>query len=252
MPLSGLKFDRALAPGVNPRRPQDFVRSLRELGIALAFLTIAGPLQSQQPVRHTATPASVIAFTLDFPESNPSHYSIAVDSAGHATYECQVRIEDNPEAQSYKTEFEMSAGDRDRIFDWAKQAHYFSGKIDSGKNVAFTGSKTLSYQDGKLSNTARYNYSTVVPVQRLTALLQNVAGTLEYGRRLAYYYQFQKLALDDELKRMQTQARNSELSEIQSVAPVLREIVEDTSVINMVRSRARELLLMGDTEAAKR
>lgn len=222
----------------------------RTAAILLATLPVALP--AQQPAKQTAPPASVITFTLDFPESNPSHYSLAVDSAGHATYECRVKIEDNPEEQSYKTEFEMSAGNRDRIFDWAKQAHYFAGKIDSGKNVAFTGGKTLSYQDGQLSNTARYNYSTVVPVQRLTALLQNVAGTLEYGRRLAYYHQYQKLALDDELKRMQAQARNSELSEIQSVAPVLREIAEDTSVINMVRSRARELLLIGDTEAAKR
>ena len=199
-----------------------------------------------------APAATSITFTLDFPESSPSHYSIAVDAAGHATYECPVRIEDNPEEQSYKTDFEMSAGNRDRMFDWAKQAHYFSGKIDSGKNVAFTGSKTLTYQDGQLSNTARYNYSTVLAVQHLTALFQNVAATLEYGRRLAYYHHYQKLALDDELKRMEAQARNNELSEIDSVAPVLRQIGDDTSVINMVRARAKELIQMKDTDAAKR
>jgi len=211
---------------------------------------MSGLLQAQQPVQQSAAPASVITFTLDFPESNPSHYSISVDSAGHATYEGQVKIEDSPEEQSYKTEFEMSAGNRDRVFDWAKQSHYFSGKIDSGKNVAFTGDKTLSYRDGQLSNTARYNYSTVVPVQRLTTLFQSAASTLEYGRRLAYYHHYQKLALDEELKRMQEQARDNELSEIQSVAPVLRQIVDDTSVINMVRGRAKELIQMGEIEAA--
>jgi len=216
-------------------------------------MAMAVSLQAQQPVSpSTASASSLITFTIDFPESNPSHYSIAVDSAGHATYECQVKIEDSPEEQSYKTEFEMSAGNRDRVFDWAKQAHYFSGKIDSGKNVAFTGSKTLTYRDGQLSNTARYNYSSVLAVQHLTALFQNVAATLEYGRRLAYYHQYQKLALDDELKRMEAQARNSELSEIDSVAPVLREIEEDTSVINMVRARAKDLIQMKDTDAAKR
>ena len=35
------------------------------------------------------------------------------------------------------------------------------------------------------------------------------------------------------------------LSEIQGVAPVLQEIVEDTSVINVVRARAKELIEMG-------
>jgi hypothetical protein len=222
--------------------------------VTLVFLAaMAVSLHAQQPASPSAaSPSSLITFTIDFPESNPSHYSIAVDSAGHATYECRVKIEDNPEEQSYSADFEMSAGNRDRVFDWAKQAHYFSGKIDSGKNVAFTGSKTLTYRDGQLSNSARYNYSAVVPVQHLTALFQNVAATLEYGRRLAYYHQYQKLALDEELKRMQGQARNSELSEIESVAPVLSEIADDASVINMVRARAKELIQMKNTDAAKR
>ena len=225
-------------------------------GIVFAFLLLlSARLDAQQPANSSA-PLPVITFTLDFPESNPSHYSIAVDSAGHATYECLVKIEDkiedNPAEQPYNTEFRMSEGNRDRVFDLAKQAHYFSGKIDSGKNVAFTGGKILSYQDGQLSNSARYNYSALIPVQRLTALFQNIAGTLEYGRRLAYVHQYQKLALDEELKRMLEQARNSEISEIQSVTPALREIVDDASVINMVRARARELIQIGDTEAAKR
>jgi hypothetical protein len=73
-----------------------------------------------------------------------------------------------------------------------------------------------------------------------------MAATLEYGRRLAYYHRYQKLALDDELKRMQTQARNDELSEIQSVGPVLQEILDDASVINVVRARAKELIEMGN------
>jgi uncharacterized protein (UPF0147 family) len=58
------------------------------------------------------------------------------------------------------------------------------------------------------------------------------------------------LALDEELKHMEAQAKNDELSEIQGVAPVLREIAEDTSVINVVRARAKEMIEMGSTAAA--
>jgi hypothetical protein len=93
---------------------------------------------------------------------------------------------------------------------------------------------------------ARYNYSSIAAVQQLTALLQNIAGTLEYGSRLSYYHRFQKLALDDELKHMEAQAKNSELSELQAVAPVLQEIVEDPSVLNGVRARAKQLIEMGN------
>jgi uncharacterized protein (UPF0147 family) len=44
---------------------------------------------------------------------------------------------------------------------------------------------------------------------------------------------------------METQAKNNELSEIQGVAPVLQQIVEDASVMNVVRARAKELIQMG-------
>ena len=73
-------------------------------------------------------------------------------------------------------------------------------------------------------------------------------STLDYGRRLAFYHRYQKLALDDELNRMEAQAKENELSEIQSVEPVLQEIVDDNSVINIVRARAKALIQMESQE----
>jgi hypothetical protein len=217
----------------------------------LAVAAMSAPLMAQQMAGGSAASTTMVTFTLDFPHSNPAHYSIAVDGTGHASYECTGKVADDSEDQPYRAEFEVSAGNRERIFDWAKRAEYFAGKIDSGnRKLAFTGAKVLSYQDGQRSNTARYNYSNLAAVQQLTALFQNMAGTLEYGRRLTYYHRYQKLALDEELKRMEAQARNSELIEIQGVAPVLREIFEDTSVINVVRARAQELMQMGSSAGA--
>ena len=210
----------------------------------LALAVIAGTAMSQQ----APNSAGLVTFTLDFPESDPTHYSIAVDNTGHAIYECTAKVPENSEEQTYRSEFNLSAVNRERIFEWAKRAKYFSGKIDSGnQKLAFTGWKILSYQDGQRSFTARYNFSLLEPVRQLTGLFQNMAGTLDYGRRLAYYHRYQKLALDEELKRMEMQARNDELSEIQGVAPVLQEIVKDTSVINGVRARAKALIEMGNT-----
>jgi len=217
----------------------------------LGLAATSALLVSQQSDGGRAPSAATVTFTLDFPESNPVHYSISVDATGHASYECRGTIAKDSEEQAYRTEFEISAGSREKIFDWAKQAKYFGGKIDSGNDrLAFTGAKVLSYQDGQRSNTARYNYSALDPVRQLTTLFQSMAGTLEYGHRLAYYHRYQKLALDEELKRMEAQARSKDLSEIQSVAPVLREIVEDVSVINVVRARAKGLVEMGSSAAS--
>ncbi|MGA9544678.1 MAG: hypothetical protein WBQ85_13980 [Candidatus Sulfotelmatobacter sp.] len=217
--------------------------------VALAAMTSA-PSRAQQAANGTVASAPTVTFTLDFPQSNPEHYSIAIDTSGHARYECTGRVAEDSENEAYSAEFQVSAANRERVFSLAKQARYFTGAVDSGNGkLAFTGTKVLSYQDGQRSNTARYNYSNLAPVQQLTTLFQNMAATLEYGRRLTYYHRYQKLALDDELKRMQTQARNNELSEIQSVAPVLQEIFDDASVINVVRARAKELIEMGNGAA---
>jgi hypothetical protein len=223
------------------------------LGLGLLVLAGTAAQSFSQQTANGTTAGPTVTFTLDFPQSNPSHYSIAVDASGHASYESMVKFSDDAEEQEYATEFDVSAGNRQRIFDWAKQAQYFAGKVDSGnRKLAFTGAKILSYQDGERSNTARYNFSNLEPVRELTVLFQNMEETLEYGRRLGYYHRYQKLALDDELKHMETQAQNNELSEIQGVRQVLQEIAEDASVINVVRARAKELIQMGSTAEAGR
>jgi hypothetical protein len=222
---------------------------LRPIGLGvLALAAMSGLLMSQQADHGGAASTPVVTFTLDFPQSDPAHYSITVEATGHARYECTAKVAEGSEPQAYRADIEMSAGNREKIFALAKQAKYFNVKIDSGNGkLAFTGAKVLSYQDGQLSHTARYNYSNLEPVRELTSLFQSMASTLEYGRRLTYFHRYQKLALDDELKHMSAQARDNELSEIQSVAPVLEEIVEDTSVINVVRARAKELIQMGSS-----
>jgi hypothetical protein len=220
--------------------------------MVILVITARSPLLlAQQTDGSRAASTAVVTFTLDFPQSNPEHYAMAIDAAGHARYECTGKVAENSEEQAYQTEFEVSARNRERVFGLAKQAQYFAGKVDSSnRKVAFTGAKILSYQDGQRSITAKYNYSSLPAVQQLTALFQSMASTLEYGRRLAYYHRYQKLALDEELKHMEEQAKDEQLSEIQGVTPELQAIVEDSSVINVVRARAKEIIEMGTTAEA--
>jgi hypothetical protein len=194
-----------------------------------------------------ADPAAV-TFSLDFPGSDPEHYVISVQSDGKAHYECRGRIsKDSDETEAYQTEFTFSDTARAHIFDLAAQAHYFSGTIDSGnKKLAFTGAKKLAYKNGKRDSAADYNFSSVPAVQQLTTLFQGVAATLEFGRRLTHYHRYQKLALDDELKRMEAQAQSGQLGELPAVKPILQEIYDDSSVINVVRARAQRIMEIGN------
>jgi hypothetical protein len=191
----------------------------------------------------TEAPAAV-TFTIDFPASEPEHYSIRVLSDGSAHYQSSGHLSaDSDETDSFDLDFTVGAETRQKIFDLVAKADYFRKDIDSRhKGVAFTGKKTLSYKDAQRSGESTYNYSTIPPVQDLTALMQSLSATLEFGHRLQYDHHYQKLAMDEELKRMQEMASSNELVEIAAIQPILDQIVADQSVINVTRARAQRLL----------
>ena len=213
----------------------------------LLLVALASPILLALPL--SASDSATVGFSLDFPNSTPEHYSFSIQPDGQTHYESSGRISnDSDERSEYQTDFSFSDATRARIFALAAQAHYFSGKVDSGnKKLAFTGAKKLTYKDGQRNNTAAYNFSSQPAIQQLTTLFQSVAATLEYGRRLSFYHQYQKLALDDELKHMEDQARRGELAEIQAVKPVLQQMYQDSSVINVVRARAERIMEMKST-----
>jgi len=239
-----VRLTNGSSPAKTHPRERRFARwSLAVLAGCIALLH-AFPLRAADP--------ATVTFSLDFPGSDPDHYSISVQSDGRARYECSAKIStESDDRDNYQTEFNFSDATRARIFDLAAQAHYFSGKIDSGnRKLANTGVKKLSYKDGQREFAAAYNFSPQPAVQQLTTLFQNVSATLEFGRHLAYYHRYQKLALDDELKRMEDQARRGDLVELQAARPVLQEIYDDNSVMNVVRARAQRIMEIGPGTSA--
>jgi hypothetical protein len=194
-------------------------------------------------------PPSTVSFTFDFPGSQPDHYIIAVSPDGQATYDSSGRFDNDSEPpEDFKLKLTLSPSTAQRVFDLSKRANYFQGKVDSGKkNLASTGTKTLAYQDGQRSTTATYNYSQNPVIQNLTALFQNLSTTLEFGRRIEFYRRYQKLALDDELKRLEAMSKQNSIEELSALGPILQQIANDQSMINPVRMRAERLLAKGST-----
>ena len=199
-----------------------------------------------------AEPASIptITMTFDFPGSEPEHFVTSVSSDGRATYDSNGRLTPQSESgEPFHLEFTMSKATCDRVFSLAKKARYFEGDIDSkAANLAFTGRKTLIYEDGQKKTQATYNYSPLPAIQELTALFQDMSMTLEFGRRLDYYHHYQKLALDEELRSMESMLRGKNLVELAAVTPILQTIAHDSSVMNV--SRARALRLLSQANAA--
>jgi|SRR5947209_8293169 len=187
---------------------------------------------------------ATVGFTLDFPGANPGHYEIIVGNDGTGTYKSNGQLDQQSDpAEQAPLEFTLSDNVRARIFELSRQAKYFSGKLDSGrKDIANTGVKTLTYKDGKHNTNATYNYSPVTPVREITSIFEGLSITLEFGRRLAYFRKYEKLALEEDLKRMEELQRDKSLGDLQAIAPLLNDIANDKTVMNVARARALRLL----------
>jgi hypothetical protein len=212
--------------------------------VSLGIFSISAFAQNQASL-------PTVSYTQDFEGSNPSHYELTVSSDGHGTYTSNGQLSEKAEpADLVPVQFTISEKVRQQIFDLAKRAKYFDGKIDSGRtNIANTGTKVLAYKDDKRSTKATYNYSPVPAVADLTSVFQNLSTTFEFGRRLIFFHKYQKLALDDELKRMDEMRRDTMLGDVQAIAPILRDIANDQTVMNVSRSRALRLLATADLGA---
>jgi hypothetical protein len=189
---------------------------------------------------------ATVGFTLDFQGANPSHYEIVISSDGNGSYSSNGQLDEHSEAADPAAlKFTISENIRSQMFDLVKKAHYLKGNVDSGhKNIANTGSKVLTYKDADHNSQATYNYSPVPAIQELTAIFQGLSTTLEFGRRLAYFRKYEKLALDDDLKRMEQMQRENNLGDLQAISPVLNGIANDPSVMNVSRARALRLLAL--------
>jgi hypothetical protein len=216
--------------------PESAPLGCRSIVFLLPLLSLAGLAQ----VRPADVPT--VGFSCDFPGSDPAHYAISVSSDGHGNYTSNGKLSRDSEAdQSFNLEFTAPQPTLTRIFDLAQKAHYFEGNIDTKrKNIASTGEKTLSYADAKRNTSAGYNYSTVPAVQELTTIFQNLSSMLEFGRRLEFDLRYQKLAIDEELERMQETP--SAPGDVAVIAPTLAKIVSDPSVLNGARARAQRML----------
>lgn len=195
---------------------------------------------------HAQQAGPTVGFTLDFQGANPSHYEIVVSNDGTGSYSSNGQLSQDAEpADPAALKFTLSDNIRHQIFDLAKKTNYFKSNIDSGhKNIANTGKKVLTYKDADHNSQATYNYSPIPAIQDLTGIFQGLSATLEFGRRLTYFKKYEKLALDDDLKRMEQMQREKNLGDLQAIAPVLNEIANDSSVMNVSRARALRLLAL--------
>jgi len=223
------------------QNPKSFPRSL---GAILLFALCLGAFAQDKIPFHPAEP--IIVFDLYWKDATPQNFTITLQASGAAKYVSRSPTEVPKGADAadpdYELEFTLSPSSRDRVFTIAKALNYFDGKFDYKHKIAFTGNKTLTYADPARHFDTQYNYSENKDIQEITALFQGISTTIEHGRKLQFLRRFDKLGLEKELRGMEDMAHSGYLAEIQIIAPTLQNIINDPSVLNIARQRARNLL----------
>lgn len=216
----------------------------------------------------TAAPGKqVVFFSFHHAQLDPPEYTFQVSQDCNAIYTAKPRHEEkaatnDPDAeQEHEATEENEQGERrevrlsdstcNSIFAAAKSLDYFKGDFEFRKHkVAYTGDRVLGYFAPGVSNKTSFTWSENPQVQQLSATFEGIAGTLEAGPKLQYLRRFDRLGLNEALKKMDEQAKKGWLKELQLMLPELQSIANDGQVMNIARQRARDLLQLAQSPAA--
>ena len=98
------------------------------------------------------------------------------------------------------------------------------------------------YKSAQFQGSSTYNYSQNPDVQQLTQLFLGLATTLDYGRKLAWTYRFDKLGLDQPLRELEELQAAHQVEELSAIEPILRKIADDPNLMHISRQSAQHLL----------
>jgi hypothetical protein len=218
------------------------------LGLLARVISVGQTVHEVVPVAQPS--GSYIAFKFDWPQGHPwVNYTISVDDAGSTHFEGVGNSADSGDSDTFKLDFAMTDACRQKIFNLAKQTDYFRGTFETKqKNIAHTGEKTLEYHgrppngDKTLATSATYNFSPNPDVQELTRIFLSIATTVDFGRKLAFDYRFDKIGLDARLHSLQEMQADHFIEELQAIEPILQKIANDPNVMHINRVTAKQLL----------
>jgi hypothetical protein len=218
--------------------------------LCLACFLLASCALLAQP--QAAPGNSHLIFEQRWPDSEPRWFELLFQPDGSARYRSlphqkspqqeSKSPEVDPAPEPYEFNFTLSPHSRQFVFAVAAKLPRFQGSLDKIK-VAFTGTKTLRYEDPTgNSSVLSYNYSSSPELTTFTELMQGISQSIELSQTLQFQLRFDKLALDSTLRSAEERVSVRPLPEPQILEPVLQRIANDPAVMNIARQRARHIL----------
>jgi hypothetical protein len=220
-------------------------------GTALSscFSFAATAQKSEAPVSIPATTPEV-TFKFDRVGLPVPHFTLRIHENGAGTYQAdQADIPATPTsmrgqaAQHVDRPINLTPSTVTKIFKAARELNHFNIECASkAKNIADTGTKTLTYAGSDGGGSCVYNYSENKSVQSLTDIFLGIAATLDEARKLQFLHRYDRLGLDAEINSFADEVKDGRAIELGTISPTLAAIADDTAVIQRVRLRAAKML----------
>lgn len=228
------------------------VRNMVRLPLLLLVFACTPSAQSQSSA--PSSKVATIKFAFERHGLAVPRFTLTVQEDGVGTYQADeverptVPAASLPSAgaaaeQHIARPMTLSAAMTEKIFKAAQGAKRFSITCASkAKNIADTGTKTLTYTGVDGTGTCTYNYSEEKNVVLLTEWFQGIAFTMDEGRKLDYLHRYDRLGLDAEMQLMVQAIEEKNALELRNISSTLSSIASDTDVMQRVRVRAAALL----------
>ncbi|WP_353068624.1 hypothetical protein RBB75_15660 [Tunturibacter empetritectus] len=201
--------------------------------------TAASPIPSAEvSFQFNRTGLPVPRFTLRIHENGTGTYQ--ADQAEIPATQTSMR---GQAAQHVERPINLTPDVVAKVFKAARMLNHFNVECASkAKNIADSGTKTLTYAGSDGSGSCVYNYSENKTVGTLTDIFLGVSSTLDEGRKLEFLHRYDRLGLDAEMNSFADEVKEGRALELGTILPTLTAIADDTAVIQRVRLRAAKML----------
>lgn len=218
--------------------------------LSLCFSFVATAQTSEVPTPPVTTSSPEVSFKFDRVGLPVPQFTLRIHENGMGTYQAdQAEIPATPTsmrgqaAQHVDRPINLTSGTVAKIFKDARELNRFNVECASkAKNIADTGTKTLTYAGSDGSGSCVYNYSENKTVQSLTDIFLGIASTLDEGRKLDFLHRYDRLGLDAEINSFADEVKEGHAIELGTISPTLAAVADDTAVIQRVRLKAAKML----------
>jgi hypothetical protein len=218
--------------------------------LAVALLAAAAPVAAKGQDSSAADPT----FQLDFsnPGLSPSQWTLTLRPDGTGHFRSQAGKPEDDSKQEIvppvvDRDIQVSAAYAARVFAAAERHQWFNETCESHLKVAFQGWKTLTYTGPQGKGSCTFNYSKDKEIQDLGDSLGAVVETILEGARMELLLQHDRLGLDAEMEFLVEAVGDGRAQQVCVIHGILERLVQDDTVLERVRKRARMLLMQGAT-----